>query len=670
MKVCRFLMFTILIVLCAACSEEVPDPESFLNDYIHAHETYEYEEIYELINGSNELVLTEDEFTAYASNIHTSIEQQDLSFTYESHELEDDELREMESLTYPVIITMETIAGDLSYESEVTLVKEEGDEGISWLVDWDYEHLFLGLASEKERVKAEIETPDRGEILDRNGNGLAVNGEVASVYVVPERMEDQDQGIQELAGILDLTEERIEELLNQSWVEDHLSVPIKDIPVEDDRESELLDIPGVGITREEGREYPMGEMAAHVTGYTGGITAEELEESEWKGYHENSRIGKSGLEAVWEEELRGEVGARIKILNENDEVKEAVLKKEAEAGETFELSVDTSLQKQLSESLEGETGTGVIMNPATGEVLAMYNTPSYDPNLMSLGVSSEQWEEWQENEDEPFLNRFGQRYSPGSVFKPVTAAIGIEEGTLHPDEVITIEGEHWQEREDWGSYRVTRVNEDIEEVDLRRAMLYSDNIYFAQQALRIGEEAFQDRIEDFAFEETLSFEYPVYSSRLSNDEIDAEALLSDTGYGQGEVLTNPVHLSAVYTAFLHEGSMVEPTLLKRDDGRYWKEDIISPTTAETILNSLIAVVEDSGGTAHDIYEEGISLAGKTGTAELKQSLDDEDGEQLGWFVGFDYEDEDIMVTMMLEQVEGRGGSGYVVPLAKDFFSER
>ncbi|QQK79483.1 hypothetical protein HUG20_06080 [Salicibibacter cibi] len=219
---------------------------------------------------------------------------------------------------------------------------------------------------------------------------------------------------------------------------------------------------------------------------------------------------------------------------------------------------------------------------------------------------------------------------------------------------------------------MTRVTDPEEPVDLRDALVFSDNIFLAQTALEMGEDTFAEGIGEFGFGEDVPSTYPVESSTLTEDDtFENEVMLADSSYGQGEVQMSPLHLSMTYTPFLNEGDMLAPVLLTEDAGEpeVWNEDVMEPETADTILQSLIEVVEESDGTGHEAQVSGRTLAGKTGTAELKESLEDEDNDQLGWFVAFDADEADLLVTMMLEDVQEDGGSGYVVPKVGDIIEE-
>lgn len=305
------------------------------------------------------------------------------------------------------------------------------------------------------------------------------------------------------------------------------------------------------------------------------------------------------------------------------------------------------------------------MNPCTGEVLALVSTPSYDDNAFILGLSDAQWSAWNGDEARPLYNRFRQTWCPGSTFKPVTAAIGLSTGAIDPGKDYGSEGLRWQKDRSWGSYYVTTLH-TYEPVTLENALIYSDNIYFAKAALAIGAEDLTDALDQLGFGQAFPFEIAMAKSQYSNtDTIETEIQLADSGYGQGQVLVNPLHLACLYTAFCNEGNIVKPTLLYQEEraAEYWIPEAFSGEIAGQVQNALIEVVNNPNGTGYDAHREDVVLAGKTGTAEIKASQTDTSGTELGWFAVYTPEratERPIMIVSMVEDVKGRGGSGYVV----------
>jgi len=335
------------------------------------------------------------------------------------------------------------------------------------------------------------------------------------------------------------------------------------------------------------------------------------------------------------------------------------------------LTIDASIQRQLYELFIDDKSASVAMNPITGEVLALVSTPTYDPNDFVRGMTSSIWNALNDDENLPLFNRFRATFSPGSTMKAITAAIGVDAGIICPHEDFGRSGLRWQLDESWGGFFVTTVTAYDGSANLNNAMAWSDNIYFAQATLRIGAERFTDGLRRMGFDERIPFEYGLFSSIISRTGAFAsDILLADSGYGQGEILMNPVHLAAIYSAFVNNGNIVEPQLIlgRPDTGAAWIPGAFSPETARIVLESLIFSVDY--GTGRAARNPELTLAGKTGTAELKLTQDDDSGRELGWFVlltADENTENPLLVVSMVEDVQGRGGSGYVVQRVRQLF---
>ena len=544
---------------------------------------------------------------------------------------------------------------------------------------WDDSLIFPELGS-TDKVKISTTQANRGGILDRNGRVLAGKGVASSVGIVPGKLEDRDEAIQQIAELLEIESEVIEKKLSAKWVKEDSFVSIKTIPKvaeielmkieqdeevlkENERQEKLLEIPGVMISDTEVREYPLGEAAAHLVGYVQSVTAEDLENHAGEGYTANSVMGKSGMEGLFEKELKGQNG--IYIVDSDGNKKAELASIFVQDGKDIQLTIDADLQRSLYAQFKEDKSCSVAMNPYTGEVLALVSTPSYDNNDFIMGLSNEQWTALNEDENKPMYNRFRQVWCPGSTFKPIIAAIGLESGAIDPMEEYGNEGLSWQKDSSWGSYYVTTLH-TYEPVILENALIYSDNIYFAKAALKIGAEEMERSLTELGFNEEIPFDIKMAKSQYSNTEnIETEIQLADSGYGQGQVLVNPLHMACIYSAFCNEGNVIKPYLVYQNEAtaEYWIPGAFSNETASRVLEGTKKVVNDSNGTGYAAHRDDILLAGKTGTAEIKASKDDTSGTELGWFAIFTAEDtveRPILIISMVEDVKGRGGSGYVV----------
>ena len=305
-------------------------------------------------------------------------------------------------------------------------------------------------------------------------------------------------------------------------------------------------------------------------------------------------------------------------------------------------------------------------NPVAGEVLALVSTPAYDDNEFILGMSGERWDQLNNDENKPLYNRFRQVWCPGSSFKPITAGIGLTTGTINPDEDYGSEGLSWQKDESWGDYHVTTLHE-YSPVNLENALIYSDNIYFAKAALNIGADNLMKSLKLLGFGQELPFEIKMSQSQYANDggTIDSEIQLADSGYGQGQILINPLHLATLYTSILNDGNVIRPylTYSETPKSEVWIAQAFSSDAASRVKTALEKVVNTPEGTGYGAHREDIALAGKTGTAEIKADQNDTTGTELGWFGVFTEDaaaQKPVLLMSMVEDVKDRGGSGYVV----------
>ncbi|WP_169088537.1 penicillin-binding transpeptidase domain-containing protein [Paenibacillus sp. PL91] len=654
---CKGLL--LFFVLLAGCTKHTSNPEDIADQYVQNWQQGHFEEMYDLLSASSRNGLTKEIFASRYKKIYEGIDTDILSITYlPVTDKNADKVEDRRAYSYEM--KLDTSAGPINAEGRLQLEKEENG---TWAVGWQPSLIFPSM-QEGDTVSVTTLKASRGEIKDRNGNGLAINGLSEVIGIVPGKLGQNAENTKaKLAERLQIPVETIDRKLAASWVKDNLFVPIANISTAQEG-GDYSDLPGVVSRTEDTRVYPYGEAVAHLTGYIREVTEEDLSTYPNSGYRAGDLIGKAGSEQVYEDVLRGKDGRSITIVNSDGRTKEVLAEEEPVDGRDVQLTIDVELQTSIYDSLSPDAGTAAAIQPTTGEILALVSSPSYDPNRFITGVSTEQWEEWNNDPDKPLLNRFTKLYAPGSVFKPITAAAGIELGVSSPDEVKEINGVRWSKDASWGGYYVKRVK-DVPVLNLRDAHVYSDNIYLAQEALEMGADAFLEEAGKFIFADSLSIRYPFPKASLSNHGIKSEIQLADSGYGQGEVVMSPLHLALSYTPFVNAGKLTSPVLdfeEKSHAGSVSNSAVISANTASTVKNMLVDVVRDPAGSGHVAYMEGIELAGKTGTAELKSSKGEE-GQENGWFITFDTEETKLLLAMMIEHVEGRGGSGYVVKKA-------
>ena len=647
-------------------------PEDTLNTYISLINEQKYEEMYNLISENAKSQITQEDFITRNKNIYEGIDAYDIKITVSETTKEDGIYKVAYSQS------MSTSAGTISFTNTAKFVKEDKQYKLNWSSSMIFPEL-----RDTDKVRVATISAKRGEILDRNDNGLAVNGTISTVGIVPGKLgENKEENISKISELTGVSTDYINTQISASYVKDDTFVPIKKVS-EDNKElkDQLLQISGIKITSTEARVYPLGEEAAHLIGYVQAISAEELEENAGKGYSSSSVIGKSGLELAYEDTLRGIDGTEIYIIDEDGNRLKTLATQDKKDGTDVKLTIDSSLQKQLYSQMKDDKGFFVVMEPTTGELLACVSTPSYDSNDFVLGLTNSQWEELNNDEDKPLYNRFLQSYCPGSTFKSITAAIGLTTGKLTADTTFNYSGLKWQKDSSWGSDYITTLTAYSGAKNITNALIHSDNIFFGQAAMQIGSSTFCESLDKLGFNEQidekidfpLTFKKSQYSSS-SDNTISTEKKLADSGYGQGDILVNPIHMASIYSAFANNGNMVKPYIEYKENAQteYLKENVFTADAANTVKNALIQVVENPEGTANDMKVSGVTIAGKTGTAELKSSMSDTDSGTLGWFDCFTINNSsgnDMLIISMVENTQNNsdGGSHYLIKKIRTLF---
>lgn len=630
-------------------------PEDLITSYTELINAKDYEGMYELISSESKASITKEDFVARNKNIYEGICANTIVVDVTGKSKDD-----KDTINYDT--TMNTEAGEMKFANSAKVKKEED----KYKLVWDSRLIFPELTNDS-KLRINTNKSKRGSILDRNGEVLASDGVAAEVGIVPGKLgENKEESIKQISEILETTPDIVNSKLGASYVKDDMYIPIKTITADAEVEAKLLAISGIMIKDKDARIYPLGKEASHLTGYVQNINAEELESKKDQEYTSVSVIGKAGLELLYEDKLRGIDGAEIYITDKDGNRGVTLATKEAKNGEDLKLTIDKATQVSLYNEIKDDKGASVAMNHQTGELLALVSAPGYDPNDFVLGMSDSKWKALNEDANKPLYNRFQSVVSPGSVFKPITAVVGLDSNSIKAEDTKEISGLKWQKDSSWGNYYVTRVTDYGTSTNLSNSMIYSDNIYFAQAALDIGKDKFTTELNKLGFGESLPLKYEMKKSQYATDgTFKTEVQLADSGYGQGEVLVNPVHLASIYSLFVNDGSMVTPYLEYTDskEATMWKKDAVSKEAASTVLNDMIQVVENPNGTAKECKIDGLTVAGKTGTAEVKITQDDKTGTEIGWFVGMNTnkDSKSMLVVSMVEDVKDRGGSHYVTP---------
>ncbi|HAY6437188.1 TPA: penicillin-binding transpeptidase domain-containing protein [Enterococcus faecium] len=621
-------------------TQAVEAGEKTVEQFVQALNKGDYNKAAEMTSkkAANKSALSEKEILDKYQNIYGAADVKGLQISNLKVDKKDDS-----TYSFSYKAKMNTSLGelkDLSYKG--TLDRNDGQTTINW-----QPNLVFPEMEGNDKVSLTTQEAARGNIIDRNGEPLATTGKLKQLGVVPSKLGDGGEktaNIKAIASSFDLTEDAINQAISQSWVQPDYFVPLKII------DGATPELPaGATIQEVDGRYYPLGEAAAQLIGYVGDITAEDIDKN--PELSSNGKIGRSGLEMAFDKDLRGTTGGKLSITDADGVEKKVLIEHEVQNGKDIKLTIDAKAQKIAFDSLGGKAASTVATTPKTGDLLALASSPSYDPNKMTNGISQEDYKAYEENPEHPFISRFATGYAPGSTFKMITAAIGLDNGTIDPNEVLTINGLKWQKDSSWGSFKTTRVSSDVSQVDLKTALIYSDNIYAAQETLKMGEKKFRTGLDKFIFGEDLDLPISMNPAQISNeDSFNSDILLADTGYGQGELLITPIQQAAMYSVFTNNGTLVYPKLIADDKETKDKKNVISETAVQTIVSDLREVVQDVNGTAHSLSALGIPLAAKTGTAEIKEKQDVK-GQENSFLFAFNLDNQGYMMVSMLENKE-------------------
>lgn len=521
--------------------------------------------------------------------------------------------------------------------------------------------------AEQNRRRAVPLVPARGVMLDRHGKILAGSRLTRSAYLSPNH-QTLTSWRNTLATLEDLLDRPIDDILAE--IQQFQQDPTRDLPIRIIRDlspegfvtlAELdAESLGIFVRSESSRYYPDGDVAAHVLGYVGEADPDDIKAHPELPY--GAIVGRSGLERVADDRLRGTWGYDFLEVNAQGNILRQLDQRQPTPGETVPLTLDLALQKTAAEALGDRRGAVVALDPRTGAILAMVSRPSFDPNWFTRRISADQWQQLQ-GPTHPLLNRTLQGYPPGSTFKIVTAAAGMQTGQYNPASrlptfaAISLGGHLFREHS--GSYGV------IGFVD---ALAYSSNTFFYQIGMRIGPEPIAQWGKALGI--GVDYELGLAGARTGSIPTpdEKQALYNQPWYGgdtvsmaigQGLVLATPLELAVMVGAIANGGQRVVPHFLAdqtNTPATAPQATDIDPKAIAVIRQGLVEVVRK--GTARNLNDGSIPLSGgKTGTSEVTV------GNSNAMFVGFAPADQpEIAIAVAVEN--GGYGGAVAAPIAK------
>ena len=545
--------------------------------------------------------------------------------------------------------------------------------GIGWRLA--YLQLEQGKANlakaDNNRTRIIPKPPVRGNIFDRQGRILATNRLSYSAYLWPKAQKQANWAeIRHiLATILEIPPEKIQQRVEQAGYSystlipmAHSLTPAQITAIEEYRH----ELKWVEVDIGKVRDYPHNQLAAHIIGYTREINQEELSQRKQDGYRLGDVIGKMGVEANFEQQLRGKWGGLKLEVDGSGRVRRFLGENPAKAGESLTLTIDLEVQKAAEKALGNRKGAIVVLNPTNGAVLALASYPSFDPNIFSDRITPETWKQFQ-SQGNPFLNMALRGFPPASTFKVVTATAGLESGKYPPNTIL-------------GTYPALNVNGTLFREWNKKgfgpmgyvgSLAWSSNTFYGQIGRGVGGKTLIKWALNYGFGRKTGIELTGETAGLIADDTWKRQRFNNWGWttgdtvnmsiGQGFTLATPLQVAVMFSAVANGGYVVKPHLLKTYSDRQKQERVnlnLKPKTISTLKKGLRAVV--AGGTGGRLNIAQLpNAAGKSGTAEAPP------GEPHTWFGAFaPYANPEIVVVAFAEH-SGGGGSSVAAPMVRD-----
>ncbi len=657
-------------------------PSEVASAFLEAWGRAQYNQMYRWLTAEAQASLSEDAFVQYYRDIAAGAKLTSVRAQLVSLLVEGDQAQGRFRVTYD-----SQAVGEFEREGQIALSLENRE----WRIRWSPSVVIPEL-QEGDTLHILYQPSVRGNIYDQTGHALAANDTQVTVGVVPALIQDERVLLASLSRILGIAPDQIQEKYKDAASLDWF-MPIADITTEQNQMyyDELAQLPGVELREKPRRTYPDGPLFAHVVGFLGEISEEELRTWHTRGYQSGDLVGKSGLEAWGEPYLAGQKGAQLAIITGAGQVRTILAQRPAVHSRNVVVTLDTDLQKAATEALGERLGAIVALDPRDGSVLAMVTYPSFDPNDFSGGVSAEVWNRLTSDLRRPLLNRAIQAtYPAGSIFKVVTMAAALEKADYAPDSTFTCTGVWTGLGEDWKKTCYNRAGHGT--LDLVRGLTQSCDVVFYTLGKALYDadpQALPDMARGFGLGAPTGIDLLGEASGLVPDEAWKTETKGEGWYpgdnvnlaiGQGDLLVTPLQMAVLYGAIANGGTLYRPHVVAEIPA--WteeQEDIVTgpeaighlPISAEhleSIRQGLEGVTQPPYGTSWKVFEGmPISVAGKSGTAENNFELPH------SWWVGYAPADEpEIVVVAIVENIgEGSQFAGPIVrQVIEDWYSMR
>jgi penicillin-binding protein 2 len=642
-----------------------------VSQYVAAWQDGRYSDMYQLLNAAARSTITETKFVQRYSNIATGIELESTT-VQATVPANSAPAGTPPTVVVPMHVTYSlAVLGKIEEDNVLPMVVENG----AWKVAWTPGLIFRDLDATRV-VRYDAISPQRGSILDRNGNVLAQDGAILLVGVIPGEIKDEAALLKAMSDYLKMPPDAIKKLYASAqpdWF-----VPIQDLPMSEkpNADAKIGNLPGVDLREDHRRVYPYGNVAAHVVGYVTQVQDSELKGLQTKGYQVGDWIGRSGLEAWAENDLRGQIGATLAIVDQNGNVVRTIAQKLSVAGNNVVTTIDINYQTTALKTLGQKTGSLVVMNPQDNSILAIVSNPTFDPNQFVLGLSNAQWQ-MLNGPTKPLLFRAAQGlYATGSIFKVITMSAGLEKGGFKPTDTFDC-GLDWRGLpgyvlHNWkaegtlnliqsltGSCDPTfyTIGLKLNQIDPAILPTFARAFGLGQSSNTIGIDDAAGLVPDPAWKQ----------KQLSQAWFDGDGV--NLAIGQGYLLATPLQMANAFSTIANHGKLQTPVLvaeIKRPDGTVVKSFNaeakgalpVSPTNLGYVTQGMRGVTSTPLGTAYYAWQGSpIPMEAKTGSAENETS------KAHAWFVGYTSPDHPTLLALVMLE-GGELGGQFAAPLGR------
>ena len=656
-KIILLMLISGVVLFCTSCAGNSYDGAA--QAYFNAFTKFDYKKMYDLLTPGSQGVVSYDEFKEYHKKVYDSLKIQSVKVE------KGESVLNAISKTYDYTVTYTSSEyGTFTYDMQIEVYKKAG----YYLVAWTPANIVPQM-NWHDRIYSVEKLGKRGEIFDRDGRVIVQNDYAVTVYAQKDKLANVASAASSIAAITGKDASELSARFEKTNGNTGIFLTYFKGDLSSEQEEKLVEIENIKIDKSSItpiRYYPYGDALAQTLGYSTPITDEDRDSERYRYLPEGTRIGRSGIELVYNDYLLPKVGKQIYLLSDDSKTKTVLYEDSDLDGYDLKLTCDIVIQKNITDYMNENfktdaTGTANVIDPDTGKVVALVSYPSYNANVYAYDKATDYGDLF-ENKHKPLLNRNIQgTYPPGSIFKSIMALIGLETKSVTTETVFPYENEieyytpqkeRWRPKgSNWSNYIIRQSFPNAGNkgrLDMHRGLTWSDNIYFGWLAMKVGKEKVIEFAEKLGIGESIPFDLPTRKTQLANsyDTLNRQKLLADTGFGQAEVLFTPLQLCATFSLFGNNGTIMQPYIVDEIcttnemgylvavdtvQAKIYKENVFASSTVITVRNILENTAKNgTGKSGTKGLLDTMRICSKTGTAQVSTN---ESGE-IGWYAGY------------------------------------